>query len=169
VVVGIGVNPQTEWLEGSGLNIENGVVCDQSLFAADGVMAAGDVARWWWRHDTTEELVRIEHWELAAQGGMFAARNLLAGREAAEAFTPVPYFWSDQFGVRIQMLGRPAPTDEVVVVDGALDEEKFVVLYGRAGRLVATLSIGKPRQLMAFRPLLDKGTSFAEALKVLSA
>jgi 3-phenylpropionate/trans-cinnamate dioxygenase ferredoxin reductase subunit len=67
------------------------------------------------------------------------------------------------------MLGRPAPTDEVVVVDGSLDEEKFVVLYGRAGRLVATLSIGKPRQLMAFRPLLDKGTSFAEALKVLSA
>ena len=80
VVVGIGVAPSTDWLAGSGLSIENGVVCDDRLFAADGVVAAGDVARWLWHHDGEDELIRIEHWEVAAQAGMAAAHSLLAGR-----------------------------------------------------------------------------------------
>ena len=92
VVVGIGVAPNTEWLVGSGLSIENGVVCDDRLFAAEGVVAAGDVARWLWHHDGEDELIRIEHWEVAAQAGMAAARSLLAGHAAAHPFTPVPYF-----------------------------------------------------------------------------
>lgn len=168
VVVGIGVAPAVDWLEGSGLTLDNGVVCDPALFAADGVVAAGDLARWRWRHHGEDELTRIEHWEVAAQMGEAAAKSLLAGREAP-AFDPVPYFWSDQYGLRIQMLGRPAPTDEVVVVDGSLDAEdgKFVALYGRAGRLTAALAVSRPRQLMAFRPLLAGGASFDEGLALL--
>src|SRR6202034_2864191 len=106
VVVGIGVVPNVEWLAGSGLGIDNGVVCDHALFAADGVVAAGDVARWLWRHDGREELVRIEHWQLAADGGAAAAHALLAGRAEAADFDPVPYFWSDQYGLKIQLLGH---------------------------------------------------------------
>ena len=83
VVVGIGVVPSTEWLDGSGLTIENGVVCDDRLFAADGIVAAGDVARWNWRHDGAEEQIRIEHWQVAAEAGVAAARSLLAGRADA--------------------------------------------------------------------------------------
>jgi 3-phenylpropionate/trans-cinnamate dioxygenase ferredoxin reductase subunit len=166
VVVGIGVIPNTEWLEGSGLEVDNGVACDASLFAADGVVAAGDLARWVWPRHGAMESTRIEHWEVAAQQGEAAAASLLAGRRAAPAFDPVPYFWSDQYGLRIQMLGRPAPTDEVSVVDGALDAEdgKFVAVYGRQDRLTAALAVSRPRQLMAFRPLLVAGASFDEAL-----
>jgi NADPH-dependent 2,4-dienoyl-CoA reductase/sulfur reductase-like enzyme len=166
VVVGIGVVPNVEWLEGSGLALSDGVVCDRALFAADGVVAAGDCARWLWRHGGTEQLVRIEHWQMAVDGGVAAARSLLAGRAAAPDFDPVPYFWSDQYGLKIQMLGRPDPTDRVEVVDGTLDDERFVVLYGRDGRLTAALAVGRPRQLMAYRPLLEAGASWDESLAV---
>lgn len=164
VVVGIGVIPNTEWLEGSGLAVDNGVVCDERLFAADGVVAAGDVARWNWRHDGQEELIRIEHWQLAAEAGVAAARSLVAGRDDAAPFTPVPYFWSDQFDIRFQVLGNPGGQDEVAIVDGSLEEGKFVALFGRAGRLRAVMAIGKPRQLMGFRPLIEAGVSWDEGL-----
>jgi 3-phenylpropionate/trans-cinnamate dioxygenase ferredoxin reductase subunit len=164
VVVGIGVAPSTGWLESSGLTIDNGVVCDDRLFAADGIVAAGDMARWQWRHDGSEELIRIEHWEVAANAGAAAARSLLAGRADAPLFTPVPYFWSDQFGIRIQVLGNPGGDDEMVITEGSFEEGKFLALYGRRGRLRAVMAIGKPRQLMGFRPLLQNGASFDDAL-----
>ncbi len=170
VVVGIGVVPNVEWLAGSGLEIGDGVVCDPALFAAEGVVCAGDLCRWTWRHLGEEQSVRIEHWEVASQMGSAAARSLLAGRAAASPFDPVPYFWSDQYGARIQVLGRPEPADEVAVVEGALDAEdaKFVAVYGRRGRLSAALAVSRPRQLMAFRPLLVAGASFSEALALLA-
>jgi len=168
VVVGIGVVPNVEWLEGSGLTLGNGVECDAQLMAADGVAAAGDLARWEWHHDGEAEPVRIEHWQLAAEMGVAAARSLLAGRTDAPRFDPVPYFWSDQYGVRLQMIGHPRPDDEVDVVDGSLKEGKFVALYGRRDRLTAAFGIGRPRQLMAFRPLLEAGSSFQAARALLS-
>ncbi len=164
VVVGIGVVPETEWLRDSGLTLENGVVCDDRLFAADGVVAAGDVARWNWRHDGSEEMIRIEHWNLAAEAGVAAARDLLAGPGDATSFTPVPYFWSDQYGIRLQVIGSPRGSDEVKVVDGSFDEGKFVALFGRGDRLSAVMAIGRPRQLMMYRPLLQNGSSWAQAL-----
>lgn len=171
VVVGIGVVPNTEWLDGSGLEVGDGVVCDEALFAADGVVCAGDLCRWTWRHLAEEQSVRIEHWEIASQMGSAAARSLMAGRSHAEPFDPVPYFWSEQYDVRIQVLGRPGATDEVAVVDGRIDAEdsKFVAVYGRRGRLTGVLAISRPRQLMAFRPLLVAGASFAEAVDLLAA
>jgi NADPH-dependent 2,4-dienoyl-CoA reductase/sulfur reductase-like enzyme len=153
------VVPEVTWLEGSGLTLENGVVCDDALFAADGVVAAGDIARW----PFGGAHVRIEHWQMAADMGDAAAGALLVGRAAAPAFVPVPYFWSDQYGEKIQMLGRPGPHDEVVVVDGDLGE-RFVALYRRGDSLSAVAALTRPRQLMSFRPLLVAGASFDEAL-----
>ncbi len=164
VVVGIGVAPSVGWLEGSGVTLQDGVVCDDRLFAADGVVAAGDLARWAWRHDGAEELIRIEHWTIAAEAGVAAARSLLAGRAEAASFTPVPYFWSDQFGIRFQVLGSPGGDDEVAIVDGSLEEGKFLALFGRAGRLRGAMAIGRPRQLMGFRPLLQNGCGWDEAV-----
>ncbi|MDA8312011.1 MAG: FAD-dependent oxidoreductase [Actinomycetota bacterium] len=171
VVVGIGVVPNTEWLEGSGLEMADGVVCDHALFAADGVVCAGDLCRWRWRHLGEEQSRRIEHWEAASQMGAAAARSLLAGRRHAEPFDPVPYFWSDQYGLRVQVLGCPEPTDEVAVSPGGFDAEdgKFVALYGRGGRLSGAIAVSRPRQLMAFRPLLAAGASFADARVLLGA
>ncbi len=169
VVVGIGVVPATEWLVDSGLTVENGVVCDDRLYAADGIVAAGDVARWNWRHDGGEEQIRIEHWQVAAEAGVAAARSVLAGRADAASFRPIPYFWSDQYGIRFQVLGSPSGDDEVEIVDGSLGEGKFVALFGRAGRLRAVMAIGRPRQLMGFRPLLEAGSSWDDALGHLRA
>jgi NADPH-dependent 2,4-dienoyl-CoA reductase/sulfur reductase-like enzyme len=164
VVVGIGVMPVTDWLAGSGLTVGNGVECDAALGAADGVVAAGDVARWHWRHDVWDEHVRIEHWQLAAEMGVVAARTLLAGPDEAMPFLPIPYFWSDQYGIRFQVLGNPGGQDEVSLVDGSLAEGKFLALYRRDDRLRAVFAIGKPRQLMVYRPLLEAGVSWDEAM-----
>jgi NADPH-dependent 2,4-dienoyl-CoA reductase/sulfur reductase-like enzyme len=159
VVAGIGVVPEVSWLEGSGLTLDDGVVCDAGLFAADGVVAAGDLARW----SFSGRLVRIEHWQMAADMGDAAAAALLAGRAAVPGFVPVPYFWSDQYGEKIQVLGRPSPDDEVVVVDGTL-EERFVAIYRRGDRLSAAAAVSRPRQLMSYRALLAAGASFDEGL-----
>jgi 3-phenylpropionate/trans-cinnamate dioxygenase ferredoxin reductase component len=164
VVVGIGVTPSVDWLKDSELTLDNGVVCDAGLFAGPGIVAAGDMANWSWRHDGLEERIRIEHWQVAVEAGVAAARSILAGRDEATAFSPVPYFWSDQFGIRFQVLGNPGGTDDVEIVDGSLEEGKFVALFGRAGRLRAVMAIGKPRRLMGFRVLLEAGSSWDDAL-----
>jgi NADPH-dependent 2,4-dienoyl-CoA reductase/sulfur reductase-like enzyme len=164
VVVGIGVVPAVAWLEGSGLTLDNGVVCSETLFAAEGVVAAGDIARW--THTGLGEQLRVEHWTNAAEGGAAAARNLLAGSAAAVPYDPVPFFWSDQYATKIQVIGLPGPDDEVVVVEGSVQEGKLVALYRRGDRLRAALAFSRPRHLMAYRPLLAAGASFDEALAV---
>ena len=88
----------------------------------------------------------------------------MAGRADAAPFAPIPYFWSDQYGVRLQVLGNPGGDDEVVVTEGSLEEGKFVALFGRAGRLRGAMAIGKPRQLMGFRALLERGSSWDDGL-----
>ena len=107
MLVGIGVDPATDWLSGSGLIVRDGVVADETLRAADGVYVAGDLARW--RHTGTGEEMRIEHWTNAADQGAAAARNLLAhaAGEPGTPFAPVPFVWSDQGRNRVQVLGRP--------------------------------------------------------------
>ncbi len=164
VVVGIGVVPNVGWLEDAGLRLDDGVVCDSQLFAADRVVAAGDVARW--HHPSLDEQLRVEHWTNAAEGGAAAARNLVAGTEAAAPYDPVPFFWSDQYQTKIQVIGLPGPDDEVVVVEGSPEAGKLVALYRRGDRLRAALAFSQPRRLMAYRPLLEAGASFDEALSL---
>ncbi|MDQ3945254.1 MAG: FAD-dependent oxidoreductase [Actinomycetota bacterium] len=163
VVVGVGVVPETGWLESSGLELRNGVVCDETCAtAAPGVVAAGDIARW--PNRLFGEEMRIEHWSNAVEQGAAAAQRLLTSDEAAEPFAPVPYFWSDQYDTKIQFLGRAAPDDEVAVVDGSLEDGRFVAVFGRAGRLVGALAFNRPRQLMAYRRLIAGVTSWDDAL-----
>jgi 3-phenylpropionate/trans-cinnamate dioxygenase ferredoxin reductase subunit len=163
VVIGIGVRPATEWLESSGLTIADGVVTDESLFATDSVVAVGDLARFRWHHAMGTDDVRIEHWEVTAQLASHAASSLLAGRADAAAVSLVPYFWSDQHGRKIQMLGRPSPADETLFVAGSLDEAKFTVLYQRGGRLTGVLGVASPRHVMLCRPQVEAGAPIAEA------
>lgn len=162
VVIGVGVAPETAWLESSGLALGNGVVCDSRCFAsAPGVAAAGDVARW---HNPLFDIdMRVEHWTNAAEQGVAAARALLDGA-GAEPFAPVPYFWSDQYDGKIQFVGMCAPDDEVRIVHGSVAERRFVALYGRAGRLVGALALSRPRLLMAYRRLIADRASWEDAL-----
>ena len=167
VVVGIGVAPEDTWLASSGLELGDGVVADATLHAADDVVVAGDVCRY--DDEGLGRQVRVEHWTNAAEQGMHVARSLIAGRAQAPAYRPVHYFWSDQYELKIQMLGIPSPDDDLAVVDGSLEEGRFVAVYGARGRLTAALGFGRPRQLMGFRPLLERGASFDEARSLLSA
>jgi NADPH-dependent 2,4-dienoyl-CoA reductase/sulfur reductase-like enzyme len=163
VVVGVGVVPETGWLESSGLTLDNGVVCDATCAtSAPGVVAAGDIARW--PNNLFGETMRVEHWSNAVEQGAAAAQRLLARPGEAVDFAPVPYFWSDQYDTKIQFLGRCCPTDEVRVVDGSLEERRFVAVFGRDGRLIGALAFNRPRQLMAYRKLLAAKTSFEDAL-----
>lgn len=162
VIVGVGVIPNTEWLEGSGLEIDNGVVCDETCLAAPGVVAAGDVARW--PNRLFGQSMRVEHWDNAIDQGMAAARRLLAG-EDAEPFTPVPWFWSDQYDRKIQLAGRSGPDDEVAVVTGSPEERRFAAIYGRGGRIVAVLGFNRPRHVMQYRRLIARGAAWDEALE----
>ena len=160
VVVGIGVVPNTEWLDGSGLQVGDGVLCDASCLAAERVTAAGDVARW--PNQLFGETMRVEHWDNAAAQGAHAARRLL--NPETGPFTPVPWFWSDQYDRKIQLAGRVRPDDEVRVVNGSVEERRFAAIYGRAGRIVGVLGFNRPRHVMRYRALIAQGASFDEAL-----
>jgi 3-phenylpropionate/trans-cinnamate dioxygenase ferredoxin reductase subunit len=163
VVVGIGVSPNTGWLDGSGLTVDDGVVCDETCLAAPGVVAAGDVARW--QHPRWGSL-RVEHWENAQEQAEHAARTLLAhGRgEAGSPYAPIPWFWSDQYDRKIQVAGHPEPGDEVRVVDGSTDEHRFVALYGDGERLNAVLGVNRPRLVVQYRMRMVEGLGWDEAL-----
>ena len=170
VVVGIGVTPNTGWLEGSGLALDDGLVCDATTWAAPGVVAAGDVARW--PSHRFGELMRVEHWDNAIAMGEHAARRLLADLAGDPAddpastapYDPVPWFWSDQYDRKIQLAGRSSGADEVRVVDGSCDERRFVALYRRGDRLVGVLAMNRPRLLVTFRALVERGAAWDEAL-----
>lgn len=155
VVIAAGVRPAVSWLDGSGIDITDGVRCDGSLRALDtagsavpGVVAAGDVARW--THPVLGATLRVEHWTNASLGAAAAARTLLAG-QSAEPFDALPTFWSDQCGIRIQGVGLTGRGLDGEVVAGSLDDGKFVAVYRTGGRRVGAVAFGMPKQLIAAR------------------
>jgi len=164
VVVGVGVVLNTAWLDGSGLTLDDGVVCDETLLAAPGVTAAGDLARWPSRR--FGQLLRTEHWENAIQMGEAAARRLLVeDDDQATPYDPVPWFWSDQYDRKIQLAGRSGADCEVEVVIGSTDEKRFVALYGHGGIVVGVLGMNRPRHVMQLRAMVEERTSWADGLE----
>jgi NADPH-dependent 2,4-dienoyl-CoA reductase/sulfur reductase-like enzyme len=165
VVVGVGVAPVTDWLDGSGLVLDNGIVCDETLLAAPGIVAAGDVARWP-NPMFDGEVMRLEHWTNAAEQGVAAARRLLVAEgDAADVYAPVPFVWSDQYDRKIQTVGHFRGDDEMEVVYGSLDERRFVAVFGRDGRLVGALGFSMPAKVMQYRKMIEERASFADALE----
>ena len=175
IVVGVGVAPSTGWLDGSGIELRDGIVCDENLRvqlepaeslvnAIDTLFAAGDVVRW--PNILLGHEMRVEHWTNAAEQGAHAASNLLAvaAGEPLVPYAPVPFFWSDQFEHRIQFLGHAMPGDEVRVVAGSIEEGKFLALYGSDGRLHGALGVNAPRWVMPTRRLLLDATPWDDAL-----
>lgn len=161
VVVGIGVAPSVDWLEGSGLILDDGVVCDSACRAAPGVVAAGDVARW--AHPGHPAPIRVEHWDHAIAQGAHAATSLLAGGSAVP-YAPVPWFWSDQFDRKIQLAGRTDGFTEVRVVEGSFEERRFVALYRRGDRVAAVLGMNRPAPLARWRGRLAGGVAWDSAM-----
>jgi NADPH-dependent 2,4-dienoyl-CoA reductase/sulfur reductase-like enzyme len=162
VVVGVGAAPATGWLAGSGLALDDGIVCDEKLWAgAPGVYAAGDVARW--RNPAFDRRMRLEHWTSAAEQGAVAARNAL-DPTGGTPYSTVPYFWSDWYGGRLQFVGIPG-ADEVRVVDGDVDSDgRLVALYREGDRLVGALTVDAPTHVMKYRGLITRRASWVDGL-----
>jgi 3-phenylpropionate/trans-cinnamate dioxygenase ferredoxin reductase subunit len=153
VVVGVGARPATDWLQGSGLRIEDGVVCDAGC-ATDipQVVAAGDVARG--LSLFTGDHVRVEHWTSATEQPRTAVRTLLTGVCAPGPAT-APYFWSDQYRSRIQFAGHIRPGDVAEVVEGDLESRRFAAVYRRGDRPVAVLAVDQAKSFGRLRRTLS--------------
>ncbi|MFJ9213387.1 ferredoxin reductase [Streptomyces sp. L-9-10] len=163
VLIAIGSLPNTEWLHGSGLTLDNGLVCDEFSAAGPGVYGVGDVASW--RNPLFGTAMRIEHRTNAAEQAMAVVRNLLAPeRGSRRPFAPVPYFWSDQYGMKAQAYGFLRGHDEAVVMEEDASRQRFLIAYRREDRLVGVLAAGMPpRTLHAWRALIASGCPWAEA------
>lgn len=172
LVVGIGVVPNTEWLEGSGLTVgsgpDNGVHVDARCRAAPSVVAVGDVARW--PNPRFEgSAMRIEQWDNAVAMGGYGARSLLAGLDrrrrngqgaGVEPFDPVPWFWSDQYDRKIQLAG--VSTGDPELIQGSMDDGRFVRAYfDTDDRVVGVLAWNRPRQAIIGRQLIEAGAGRA--------
>jgi NADPH-dependent 2,4-dienoyl-CoA reductase/sulfur reductase-like enzyme len=166
VVLGLGSQPRTEWLRGSGLDVSDGVLCGPTCHALDewgrtmpNIVAAGDVARWPNpRFDSQPR--RTEHLIHAVEMGQHAADALLRGPARAARFAPVPRFWSEQHGTRIQAVGIPALGTDVEVVEGSLRSERFVARYSRqtsyGSQIVGTVAFDMPLELLEYRDQIGR-------------
>lgn len=152
VVVGVGIDPETALVEGSGIATNDGIVVDECCRSnVEGVFAAGDVARFF--NPLLGERIRVEHWANAGNQGAAAAKCML-GRE--EPYAEVPWFWSDQYDINMQYAGHASAWDEVVL-RGDVPGRKFSAFYLKDGRLRATMALNRPRDIAASRALIRAG------------
>ncbi|MBD0322878.1 MAG: FAD-dependent oxidoreductase [Aldersonia sp.] len=144
VVVGVGARPNVEWLAGSGVEIRGGVVTDAACATnVPGVVATGDCAASFSPH--AGDVVRSEHWTHAFEQPATAVATLLAGHSGGRPNPAVPYFWSDQYGTRIQFAGHRRDGDTVRVIEGVTDDRSFLAVYERDGRTVAALAMNQSK------------------------
>lgn len=158
VVVGVGARPCVEWLEGSGVALGDGVTCGaDGRTSLAGVVAVGDCASWYDPRAGVHR--RVEHWTGARERPDAAVAALLSWGAAAPGVPRPPYFWSDQYGVRIQFAGHAAGADSVTVEEGAPGDRDFLAVYRRAGDPVAVLAMGRQRLFTRWRKQLAAATA----------
>lgn len=158
VVVGIGSRPATEWLEGSGVEVDNGVLCDEvGRTSAPHVWALGDVASW---RSVVGHQVRVEHWSNVADQARVVVPVML-GQDAPSSVV-VPYFWSDQYDIKIQCLGEPEADDIVHLVED--DGRKFLAFYERDGTVAGVVGGGMPGRVMKIRAKIAAAAPIADVL-----
>ncbi|GAA3357991.1 FAD-dependent oxidoreductase [Saccharopolyspora gregorii] len=158
VVVAVGAVPNTGWLAGSGLRLDDGVVCDSRCRAAPGIYAVGDVCRWF--DERTNSLLRLENRTHATEQAGVVAANVLG---ADRAYSPIPFFWTDQYDVKIQVHGTVRPAADAEVVDGDLADGRFVVRYREDGRTTGVLGWNMPKQTRLRRQEIVEAAAAAPA------
>jgi NADPH-dependent 2,4-dienoyl-CoA reductase/sulfur reductase-like enzyme len=169
-VVGLGAVPNTEWLADSELTVDPGLQCDATLTALGDpdILGAGDIVSW--PHPLAEdEAVRIEHWTVAAEQGQLAGRNALLAPGERKPYVAPPYFWSDQYDVKIQSLGLPGRADAVDLLESTPDGARRVYGGARNGRLVGIIAINAARRLGTYRMALEDPPVFEELRSTVAA
>lgn len=167
VVAALGAIPNTDWLADSALTLHRGgILCDATLSAAPDVLVAGDVAAW--PHPLAGgEIVRVEHWTNAAEQGAHAGRNAVLDPGERTPYEAVPYFWTDQYDVKIQSVGFPALADRVEIVEE--EDGRLVAVGVRGESVVAVLTWKAPRRLMVHRRALAQQPTLTELLAQIDA
>jgi phthalate 3,4-dioxygenase ferredoxin reductase subunit len=168
VLVGIGARPNDTWVAASGLPVADGIVCDSYCRVLDqtGVYAAGDVARW--THPRHGEQLRIEHWTNAVEQADCVAYNIVHPDQPRE-YAPVEYVWTDQYRSKIQITGRPA-TGQPVLLGPESGSSRYAALYGdEQGRLVGAVTVDWPRATMEARAVVTAGGTVGSAHDRLTA
>jgi NADPH-dependent 2,4-dienoyl-CoA reductase/sulfur reductase-like enzyme len=153
VLLAVGSRPAVDWLAGSGVELDDGVVCDRACGTSlPNVVAVGDCARpyhpWLGRHH------RSQHWTAALEQPETAVARLLDGPGCTAVYDAVPYFWSDQFGVRIQFAGHAGADDQVEITDGSPEVHSFLAIFRRGERPTAVLAMNQPRLFGRARRLI---------------
>lgn len=157
VVAAVGADPNVSWLRGSGVRVADGVRCDSTLLtSAPGVVAAGDVARWY--NPLFDESMRVEQWANAVVQGRLAAGTLLGQRQPCAV---VPYYWSDQFDARMRFVGNSTAASRVDVVESS--ESRLIVKFGRDGMLRGALCVNAPRALAHLRAAIQQNVPWEDA------
>jgi len=151
VVLGVGVRPNVELAETTGLRLDRGVLVDEYMrTSAEGIWAAGDIARWPDRY--SGERIRVEHWVVAERQGQTAARNILGRREP---FTAAPFFWSQHYDVPINYVGNAPSWDEIQTV-GSIADRDCLVAYRKAGKTRAIATIYRDLPSMQAQAAMDR-------------
>ncbi|WP_063043346.1 NAD(P)/FAD-dependent oxidoreductase [Nocardia pseudovaccinii] len=155
VLIAVGARPAVDWLADSGLDLADGVRCGGDLTVAGGVVAVGDIARW---SSSRGGDMRVEHWENAVRQAEVAAESLLdPGR--GRRFDATTMVWSDQYDCKLQLIGHPQPGDEFSVIEGSLEERRFVGLYAAGGRVRAALLCNQPHRIRAYRGMVESAAA----------
>jgi len=157
VVAGFGVRPVTGYLTGVPLNQDASVTVDATLKLADGLYAAGDIARYPYR----DAAIRVEHWRVAQQHGRVAALNMLG---LGVRYDAVPVFWTIQYMKRLDYIGHATDWDDIIV-HGDLEKPEFLAYYVRNGQVIAAAGLDRDQDTAALIELFQSRPDWtAEAL-----
>jgi len=166
VVVGIGISPNVEWLTASGVELQDGIVCDCSgRTSVPNIFALGDAAQWW--HELAADHRRVEHWTTTADQAAVVAATITQDETGAPAeLRDAPYFWSDQYEIKIQGIGFIDPSDHV---DELSIRDRPVLLYSRNGIVRGVVGFSIPAAVMRTKPLIERGAPVSDAIDLLTA
>ena len=160
LLIALGSALNDQWLRDSGLALDGGLVCDETLTSASDpdVLGAGDIVSWP-QALLGGERARVEHWTVAAEHGRLAGANALLDPAERVPHATAPYFWSDQYGVKIQAVGFPARAETLRVLETTADGDRFVTAGERDGRLIGVIGFNAAARVAWYRRRLTPGAT----------